>query len=155
MSEEGTCKFLETGEPSDYKVTRTGSTSYVIMTRENFMRVNGMDELFEGWGAEDGAFLLSIERQLGYLIKMYGRRVHLWHPLDPSRADHENRQRNRDRRSAYRVSSAGAVRLLAREYGPLNLLGVPLDTETNEEEERQTWCGNTPLQSRDWPAEHP
>ncbi|HID78633.1 MAG TPA: glycosyltransferase [Planctomycetaceae bacterium] len=56
--------------------------------RNDFLRVNGFDENFRGWGGEDDDFRLRL-RQAGVRIQSILRRTrsyHLWHPPVPSKA---------------------------------------------------------------------
>ena len=94
-----------------------GSRSYVVMTRENYASVNGMDEVFEGWGPEDLAFRLSVMKQLAPPLELDGRRLHLWHPIDPSKRDVRQLYANRRRKHMYQLRHGKDVRALAREYG--------------------------------------
>jgi GT2 family glycosyltransferase len=103
--------------PDPSTVTTVGSRSFIVLTRDVFDRVNGMDERFVGWGPEDVAFVKSIEKQVSPVLLLDGVRLHLWHPTDPSKADAVSVSRNRSRLVRYRrADSAGAARL-AREYG--------------------------------------
>ena len=94
-----------------------GSRSYVVMTRENYGRVNGMDEVFEGWGPEDLAFRLSVTKQIDAPLELDGRRLHLWHPIDPSKRDTKQLYFNRRRKRLYQLKRGKDVAALAREYG--------------------------------------
>jgi hypothetical protein len=52
--------------------------------REDYERVNGYDEKFEGWGCEDDDLRLRL-RQAGVRIRSISRWTcthHLWHPVD-------------------------------------------------------------------------
>jgi len=54
--------------------------------REDFERVNGYDENFQGWGCEDDDLRLRL-RRAGVTIESIVRwtnTYHLWHPVDPS-----------------------------------------------------------------------
>lgn len=123
LTEAATVTFKLNGTVGDHKAYTLGPWSYVVVHRDVFERVNGMDERFEGWGAEDTVFIISIQKQVGRVEMLQGKRVHLWHPVDPSRNDRRQRARNRMRRQMYERSNAAYVRLLARQYGPLNLRG--------------------------------
>jgi len=94
-----------------------GSRSFVVMTLENYARVNGMDEKFEGWGPEDLAFRLSVQKQLEAGVELPGRRLHLWHPVDPSKRDTKQLYLNRRRKQMYQLKRKADVIKLAREYG--------------------------------------
>jgi hypothetical protein len=44
-----------------YRPKESGSKSYVVIRREVFAHINGMDELFEGWGPEDKELCARLE----------------------------------------------------------------------------------------------
>ena len=102
-----------------YRPHPIGSRSYVVMERASFEANNGMDEKFEGWGPEDMAFIESIEKQLGPVLRLDGRRLHLWHPMDTSKRDRKQLLANRARYKQYQHSNQHEAKLLAREYGSL------------------------------------
>ena len=62
--------------------------------REDFLRVNGFDESFEGWGHEDADLVLrlhnaGLKRKNGYCsTEVY----HLWHKVNSRSAESKNRQ---------------------------------------------------------------
>ena len=105
------------GETTKVEPVEQGSRSYVVMTRENYDLVNGMDEKFEGWGPEDLAFRFSIQKQIAPALELPGRRLHLWHPVDPSKRDMKQLTYNRRRKQMYQLSRPVEVQKLAREYG--------------------------------------
>lgn len=100
-----------------YRPKESGSKSYVVLRREVFAHINGMDELFEGWGPEDKAFLLNIRHQLGNVLELDGARTHLWHPGDRSRANRTQLMRNRSRCKQYEYADQPTATLLSKEYG--------------------------------------
>lgn len=100
-----------------YRPKESGSKSYVVIRREVFAHINGMDELFEGWGPEDKAFLLNIHRQLGHVLELDGARTHLWHPGDRSKANRTQLMHNRNRCKQYEHADQPTATLLAKEYG--------------------------------------
>jgi hypothetical protein len=114
---ESRAEFMRTGTLHEHERVRVGSRSFVVLTREVFDAVNGMDELFVGWGPEDRAFLESIRKQVGPVLELAGERVHLWHPPDPSKENRARLTANRLRWRAYRLGQTGRVAALAREYG--------------------------------------
>lgn len=68
----------------------------VIMKRDRYFSVGGLDERFEGWGGEDDALSHAIVRT-GATIKVVKNEpaFHLWHDRDiRSRIGHEHYQRN-------------------------------------------------------------
>ena len=113
----GRRELLMTGSTNRYEPVTQGSRSFVVITRDNFARVNGMDEVFEGWGPEDLAFRLSIQKQLSAPLELSGKRLHLWHPTDPSKRDMRQLTRNRKRKHEYQRASSERARVMAREYG--------------------------------------
>jgi hypothetical protein len=116
----GRARALRGAEPHAYRDVTRGSRSFVVITRRVYDSVNGMDELFVGWGPEDRAFIHSVEAQVGPMLHLNGTRLHLWHPVDPSMADRKRLHRNRMRMRYYaRATREGAARL-AREYGRWN-----------------------------------
>lgn len=100
-----------------YRTYEIGSRSYVVITRQSFEAMNGMDELFEGWGPEDAAFLASVRKQLGPVLHMDGSRTHLWHPMDTSKRNRKQLLANRARYKRYQQSDQAEATLLARQYG--------------------------------------
>jgi hypothetical protein len=109
--------FMNGGQAWPYRPTPSGSRSFVVMRRDVFAAVNGMDERFVGWGPEDKAFLFSIAKQVGPVKELRGARLHLWHRTDPSKMDRASLRRNRERLEAYRVAHPDEAAWLAREYG--------------------------------------
>lgn len=54
--------------------------------REDYQRINGYDEVFQGWGCEDDDLRMRL-RQAGIKIRTilpWTRTYHLWHPPSPS-----------------------------------------------------------------------
>lgn len=113
----GRTELLTRGHTTKHEAVKQGSRSFVVMTRDAFASVNGMDERFEGWGPEDLAFRLSIKKQLGDPLELDGSRMHLWHPTDPSKRDMKQLMRNRRRKHEYQRATPERARELAREYG--------------------------------------
>jgi glycosyltransferase involved in cell wall biosynthesis len=85
--------------------------------REDYLKVNGYDERFEGWGCEDDDLRLRL-RQSGLQIRSilgWTRTYHLWHPRGETTPDEWREGRNvqylrRGRRAAY--CHAGVSRYL-------------------------------------------
>lgn len=91
LTEARTRKLLD--EPFDGKVPVLGSHDLepngrslmegvppLLVTREAFDAVNGMDERFRGWGNEDEAFHLALTT-MGFRGKrLKYEALHLWHP---------------------------------------------------------------------------
>jgi cellulose synthase/poly-beta-1,6-N-acetylglucosamine synthase-like glycosyltransferase len=51
-----------------------------IIRREHFEQVDGFDERFKGWGAEDDSFVLSVRFLCGGAKGLQNKAIHLWHP---------------------------------------------------------------------------
>jgi hypothetical protein len=52
----------------------------LLVHRETFERLGGMDERFRGWGSEDVAFARALVTEAGSAGVVRGRCHHLWHP---------------------------------------------------------------------------
>lgn len=118
LDERSRAEFMRSGRVTRFRAVRSGSRSYVLILASTFSACNGMDEVFAGWGPEDGAFVHSVTKQTGApALFMSGQRVHLWHPVDPTRADAENVRRLMRRRDAYARANQSEAARLAREYG--------------------------------------
>jgi hypothetical protein len=52
----------------------------LMITKENYFRVGGFDERFNGWGYEDNAFFLLANTILGEFVETDNIAYHLWHP---------------------------------------------------------------------------
>lgn len=114
---EGRAEYLRNGRTALHEAQAKGSRSYVVITRDTFAAVNGMDEKFIGWGPEDRAFLYSVKKQAGSVLELTGARLHLWHPTDPTKRDALMLERNRARMRAYHHATPIKAAQLAREYG--------------------------------------
>ncbi|SDE66129.1 N-terminal domain of galactosyltransferase [Paenibacillus sp. UNCCL117] len=51
-----------------------------VLSRAAFDAVQGMDERFIGWGAEDDAFACSLDTLSGPRVRLDDILIHLWHP---------------------------------------------------------------------------
>jgi N-terminal domain of galactosyltransferase len=61
-----------------------------VLKRHDFEKVGGFDERFEGWGAEDSAFVDSVCFACGKKAQLKYYAIHLWHP----QADKSNHKKN-------------------------------------------------------------
>lgn len=121
LTRASTRHYRMTGEIREHKLRGWPNLSYLVLTREAFTIVNGLDELFRGWGAEDNAFYYALNTQLGPVLELDGHVVHLWHPVDTTKRDEANLRRNRARADAYHRATPAESRRLSREYGSLGL----------------------------------
>lgn len=113
----GRLHLLEGRPTMLFRPRESGSRSYVVIRRDIFAEINGMDEKFEGWGPEDKAFLINIHKQLGGVLELDGERIHLWHPHDRSKNIKPQLMKNRERCKQYEMSDKKGASVLAKEYG--------------------------------------
>lgn len=64
---------------SDYRPSPSTAAMVIVVTREGFERVGGMDPRFRGWGAEDVAFGLACGALLGLTKIILGEAYALYH----------------------------------------------------------------------------
>jgi predicted glycosyltransferase involved in capsule biosynthesis len=79
---------------------RCRAGAMLMITRENFYKVGGFDERFNGWGYEDNAFLLLAKAVLGDFVETDNIAWHLWHPVSSNQYPHLTLQ-NRDLYTEY------------------------------------------------------
>jgi hypothetical protein len=77
-------RWTKLAEPD---TNRDHCSSIVVLNRALWDEVGGFDERFEGWGAEDDAFIAACKTMAGPAVRHVGRVWHLWHPVSPHR-DH-------------------------------------------------------------------
>jgi GT2 family glycosyltransferase len=121
LTESSTRHYKATGEVREHTLRGWPNLSYLVLTRDAFALVNGLDERFRGWGAEDNAFYYALRTQVGPILELSGHAVHLWHAVDATKRDDANLARNRARAKAYHRATPAASRRLSREYGALGL----------------------------------
>lgn len=99
LSQEATDHWYATGRTDvdpkwegDGPATGFAGGAYV-MRRQDWATVGGMDDLFNGWGAEDDAFTIRCRRLLGPERVVDGYDLHLWHPTPGRMTSPENYQR--------------------------------------------------------------
>lgn len=65
--------------------------SYAIL-KDDYKKVNGYDEKYQGWGEEDDDFgnRLSVAGVRGKPFKTQNITLHLWHPFDPTKKESAN-----------------------------------------------------------------
>jgi predicted glycosyltransferase involved in capsule biosynthesis len=77
------------------------------LLRQDFERVDGFDEAFEGWGHEDADFVLrlhhaGVQRKNGFCAtEVY----HLWHQEAQRNQESRNAQKVRDRMKSGQIAS--------------------------------------------------
>ena len=85
-----------------------------VITREFFARTGGMDERFSGWGGEDDAMSIKLQRMSARTaIAKNTLGWHLWHPRE-SRYEHEDYLRNSQLLQQYRDMNKTDIALLCR-----------------------------------------
>ena len=80
-----------------FKIKKRGiklaGMSYAIL-KEDYVKVNGYDEKYQGWGEEDDDFgnRLSVVGVKGKPFKTKDITLHLWHPFDPTKKKSANEE---------------------------------------------------------------
>ena len=80
-----------------FRIKRRGiklaGMSYAIL-KEDYVKVNGYDEKYQGWGEEDDDFgnRLSVAGVKGKPFKTKVITLHLWHPFDPTKKKSANEE---------------------------------------------------------------
>lgn len=91
LSPEASQWVIEQGPSWDGQIDRQrfrmaeASTTYahappLILHRRAWEAIGGADERFRGWGQEDEAMSLALQRLVGRQQRQPGRAIHLWHP---------------------------------------------------------------------------
>ncbi len=89
---EGLPNSISIGQ-SDVEISFNFPGTFIsVVTRENFFKVRGMDERFEGWGGEDDAFRYTLETLCGKHFRLPGEVFHLWHK--PAEINNEYHDKN-------------------------------------------------------------
>lgn len=116
LSPEGTVKVLAGAEPRSAgldhgkgrvpdRVAAAGG-GLLVVRRECFETVGGMDERFAGWGWEDIAFARALDLLCGRHTRGSAVLWHLWHP----RQDRERSETNRALWRRYRAAGPAQIR---------------------------------------------
>lgn len=90
VSELGTRRILR-GHKGSWSGWSTPDTnrqhcsSVVVLNRALWDSVGGFDPRFEGWGAEDDAFVTACDTLAGHHVRHAGNVWHLWHRPSPHR----------------------------------------------------------------------
>lgn len=103
-----------------------------VLSRAQWDRTGGMDDTFEGWGAEDEAFAVAANTLLGERVRLDGPLWHLYHDPGP-RTRHDRFSTNKARLRQYRAVAGNrpAMRALT---GEIIMAGEAryLNTRTNK-----------------------
>jgi predicted glycosyltransferase involved in capsule biosynthesis len=59
---------------------RCRAGAMLMITKENYFKMGGFDERFNGWGYEDNAFMLMAKETIGDYVESDAIAYHLWHP---------------------------------------------------------------------------
>lgn len=89
---------VELPEPvkGQYEHKLTSWAGMLVVTAGKFRYAGGYDEDFVGWGWEDNAFQITMDRVLGPHSRADGFVVHLWHPRDDATFDTPQELANRE-----------------------------------------------------------
>lgn len=89
----------------------------VVVTKVIFDRVHGYDERFKGWGEEDRAFVLALEKLSAPMLRIPGPLYHCWHPApEEDRFGQPHFQMNRQLCNRYREADQRAMGVLVSEH---------------------------------------
>jgi hypothetical protein len=98
----------------------------VVVPREAFYLVGGYDERYEGWGADDIAFGLSLETLYGPHLRYPGEAIHLWHPRGiQERGLHANGNDGRNLTRRYIRAAGNRVKMRALIVEKKEYCGAP------------------------------
>jgi N-terminal domain of galactosyltransferase len=105
LTQRGTAMVLANRSPGGAEVLRRNGPrtpgGVLAVPRRLFERTGGWDESFEGWGAEDNAFVAAcLARTGGARINVPGTVYHLWHAHSDRAVDSDAFARNRKRAAA-------------------------------------------------------
>lgn len=84
-----------------------------VFRRDVYFALGGMDENFLGWGGEDDAMSINLQRYTKRLAVQQGSTAyHLWHPRSPRRYQHPHYRRNLVLLEQYRTCTDPALEKL-------------------------------------------
>lgn len=101
-------KRLEDRRPQGEHICFCGGIC--VFRREAYFALGGMDERFLGWGGEDDAMSLNLQRYTDRLaVQRDSVAWHLWHPRAPDRYRHAHYRTNLALAQAYRACDQAAL----------------------------------------------
>jgi hypothetical protein len=81
-----------------------------VFRRKVYFALGGMDERFLGWGGEDDAMSINLQRYTGRLaVQKDTVAFHLWHPRPSGRYTHEHYRNNLALANGYRTCDSAAL----------------------------------------------
>lgn len=80
MSSDVELKSLDMEIARKWGAERCRGGAMLMITKDNYFKVGGFDERFNGWGFEDNAFFLMANAILGEFVETDNVAYHLWHP---------------------------------------------------------------------------
>jgi predicted glycosyltransferase involved in capsule biosynthesis len=102
ITEESTDKFYEFFGLADIhydfinEPQRGFTGGAYVMKKSLWQSIGGMDEGFIGWGAEDDAFHIIVEKKLGKIFYGSGTDIHLYHPAYRVTSDYNYQKLQKD-----------------------------------------------------------
>lgn len=102
ITEESTDKFYEFFGLADIhydfinEPQRGFTGGAYVMKKSLWQSIGGMDEGFIGWGAEDDAFHILVEKKLGKIFYGSGTDIHLYHPAYRVTSDYNYQKLQKD-----------------------------------------------------------
>lgn len=79
LLEQASIIALEPPFPANWVMRNKSQAGVLVMPRAAYESVGGYDERFIGWGYEDNAFAVRLDRAWGYHSRVPGPMLHLWH----------------------------------------------------------------------------
>ena len=80
MAPDVELKSLDLELSRKWGAERCRGGAMLMITKENYFKIGGFDERFNGWGFEDNAFFLLANAMLGEFVETDNIAYHLWHP---------------------------------------------------------------------------
>lgn len=87
-----------------------------VYRRDVYFALGGMDERFLGWGGEDDAMSINLERYTDRIaVQKDTLAYHLWHPRPPQRYHHPHYRKNLELANHYRTCDQDSLERLRAE----------------------------------------